>query len=167
MLDEICVDAMSTREACEEFLRRVKAICYSNPVTLEIYGDPAGKARHTSQVAGSDWDQVREFFVGKQQFDVSMKVKAGAPAVKDRTNAVNTLLENGLGEVQLYVDPKCKLLIRDLENVRWKRDVSGNVLGVLDKSQKDLTHVSDALGYFVETRWGRHQESGETAGIMF
>lgn len=166
ILDEICVDNMSTRDACDEFMQRAKRLCGNYYTKLEIYGDPGGQARHTSQVAGSDWDQIREFFRAKSGFEVKMCVKSSAPAIKDRTNSVNNLLRNALGEVQLLIDPKCKMLIRDLENVRWKRDLNGNVLGTLDKAQKDLTHVSDAAGYFIEAKWGRGQNVGEIPAVM-
>src|SRR5205085_2741981 len=45
------------------------------------------------------------------------------PAVKDRINCVNALLCNSLGERRLVVDPHCRNLIRDLEQVCWKQDV--------------------------------------------
>lgn len=168
VLDEICVDAMTTREACEEFMTRAEKLCGTRQGILEIYGDPGGRARHTSQVSGSDWDIITNFFrEQQQQFEVHICVKKNAPFVKDRTNAVNAMLCNALDEVQTFVDPSCKMLIRDFENVKWKRDTNGNALGQLDKSQKDLTHVSDAWGYFIETKWGREQASGEVGGIMF
>ncbi len=166
ILDEVCLPDSSTAEACDEFLVRAKALCGNFSTRLEIYGDPAGKSRHTSQVAGSDWDIIRNFFKGKSQFDVKINVKSKAPAIKDRVNAVNGMLRNALGETHLYIDPRCRALKRDLLNVKWKRDVSGNTTGQLEKSQPDLTHVSDALGYAIETMFGRLTTVGGVAGVM-
>jgi hypothetical protein len=165
ILDEVCLPDSCTEEWTKEWVSRARKICGNYDVKLEIHGDPAGKSRHTSQVAGSDYDIIREILRSHRQFEISHCVKGKAPIIKDRVNAVNKMLRNQLGEIRLYVDPKCKMLVRDLENVKWKLDSSGNTTGQLAKEQKDLTHVSDALGYFIETRFGRMQASGST-GIM-
>lgn len=61
------------------------------------------------------------------------------PYVIDRINTVNLLL----AKTRLIIHPRCKKLINDLERVSWKAGVND-----LDKtSDKNLTHISDALGY--------------------
>jgi len=45
---------------------------------------------------------------------------------------------------QLIIDPKCKTLIQDLEKVTNKQGTRD-----IDKSNKLLTHSSDALGYYI------------------
>ena len=60
------------------------------------------------------------------------------PFVVDRVTNMNRLLAQG----RVIIDPKCKKLIRDLEQVTFKDN------GKLDGSNKELTHISDALGYF-------------------
>jgi hypothetical protein len=69
-------------------------------------------------------------------------------------NAVNAMLCNSQGMRRLFIDPRCRRLIRDLERVVWKADGHGNVGAQLDKSDPELTHVSDALGYFAEREFG-------------
>ena len=64
------------------------------------------------------------------------------------------MLCNSQGMRRLFIDPRCRRLIRDLERVVWKADGHGNVGAQLDKSDPELTHVSDALGYFVEREFG-------------
>ena len=60
------------------------------------------------------------------------------PMVVDRVNNVNRLLREG----RIIIDPSCRKLINDLEKVSWKD-------GHLDqKTDKMLTHISDALGYW-------------------
>jgi len=61
------------------------------------------------------------------------------PFVTDRVNNVNRLLMAN----RIIINPKCKKLIGDLEKVTWKNES-------LDQkgASKDLTHISDALGYF-------------------
>jgi hypothetical protein len=143
----------------------LKKICGNYDIDLEIYGDPAGRARHTSQVSGSDYDIIQQVFRQSKQFKIKMCVKSSAPAIKDRVNAVNAMFRNAVGEIRCYLDARCAMLRRDLLNVKWKRDMAGNTTGQLAKDQKDLTHVSDALGYFLETKFGRGGQVGEQAGL--
>jgi phage terminase large subunit len=49
----------------------------------------------------------------------------------------------------LYVDPRCKELIKDLEEVTWRVDATGAATGDINKSDRKRTHTSDALGYYV------------------
>jgi len=44
--------------------------------------------------------------------------------------------------------------------VVWKADGHGNVGAQLDKSDPELTHVSDALGYLVEREFGLRVAAG-------
>jgi len=80
--------------------------------------------------------------------------------VRDRVNAVNAKLLNAAGAVGVFVDPRCKRLIKDYEQVKWKADSNGNILGDIDKSSKDLTHISDAVGYLIDAEFGMRQAGG-------
>ena len=42
----------------------------------------------------------------------------------------------------------------------WKADGHGNVGAQVDKSDPELTHVSDALGYLVEREFGLRVAAG-------
>ena len=59
------------------------------------------------------------------------------PYVSDRCVNLNRLF----AQDRVIIDPKCKKLIRDLEQVTFKDN------GQLDGSNRELTHISDALGY--------------------
>ena len=101
--------------------------------TYIAYPDATGSARNSS-AAYSDLDIVRAS-------GFKLMVKHINPKVINRVNAMNNQLAKG----NLHIDPKCKLLIKDLEQVCNKegsRDI--------DKSNKELSHMSDALGYGVE-----------------
>lgn len=92
------------------------------------------------------------------------RVPAANPPVKDRINCVNALLRNHAGQRRLKIDPKCKHLIKDLEQVSWKADPYGNPLAELDKSDPMRTHASDALGYLVAREFPMRAQMGERAG---
>ncbi len=144
----------TTRRACEEFVRlgqplgKIVPWTYQ-PLRVKVYGDASGNQRRTAGM-GTDFVQIREFFKGwVGTFQPSMHYATANPLVRDRVNCVNARLCNRLGEPRLFIDPKCKGLIRDLEEVSWAVDSSGAAIYELDKRDKERTHLSDALGYFV------------------
>lgn len=93
-----------------------------------IYPDSTGSNRKTSGI--SDHQILRN-----DGFNI---VHTRNPLVVDRVNNVNRLLRDG----RIIIDPSCRKLINDLEKVSWKD-------GSLDqKTDKMLTHISDALGYW-------------------
>jgi hypothetical protein len=112
-----------------------------------IYGDATGGAKGSAKVKGSDWDIVR--YMLKPHFNLAWRVAKSNPSVRSRINAVNTRLCRGDGIRHLYVDPgKCPKLILDFEGVRVADT------GDLDKKGDPmLTHLSDALGYYIAARF--------------
>lgn len=117
-----------------------------------VYGDATGGSRGTAQTEGSDWDLVRaalyQHFGGER---VHFRVPRSNPTERARINAVNTRLRAGDGAIRLLVDPaKAPMVVKDLEGVRLL--VGGS--GELDKkADAKLTHLSDALGYYVEAEF--------------
>ncbi len=119
------------------------------PLKVDVHGDSAGHQRSTNSAA-SDWAIVKESFklhVG--DFLPRFHTPAANPLVRDRVNAVRAKLRSQAGDVRLYIDPKCKELIRDLEEVSWVVDAAGVATGEIDKRDKRRTNASDALGYYV------------------
>jgi hypothetical protein len=81
------------------------------------------------------------------------------PPVRDRVSLLNARLRNTRDEAQLFVDPKCRELIDDFEQVSYQEDSTQ-----VDKSKdRKRTHLSDALGYLIwqEDRNGTIGERGE------
>lgn len=99
----------------------------SNHKGATIYPDSTGSNRKTSGI--SDHAILKE-----SGFTIH---PTRNPLVIDRVNNLNRLFRDG----RIVIDPSCKKLINDLEKVSWKD-------GALDqKTDKMLTHISDALGY--------------------
>jgi hypothetical protein len=75
----------------------------------------------------------------------AIRLPKSNPAVRERVQLVNSKLKNAAGEVHMRISPRCKELIKDLEQVTYKPEST-----VIDK-EKDLkrTHLSDALGYLI------------------
>lgn len=127
--------------------------------TVHVYADATGGAGGSAQVDGSDLELVEKYlragFKGRRGFGdrLTMRVSKSNPAERARVNAVNSRLLNGADEVHLQIDPsRCRHLIEDLDGVQTVLGGSGE----LDKDKKRfamLTHISDALGYYVAERF--------------
>jgi hypothetical protein len=139
VLDEIVLRHASTTEACEEFEKRFP--CHRGG--LVIYGDASGNNLRTT--GSSDYQIVREYFRMHYGSQVTYKVPKCNPNVRERIQLTNSKLRSAAGEVQLFVDPKCKELIKDFEQVSYKPESNA-----VDKDKDHFrTHLSDALGYIL------------------
>jgi hypothetical protein len=165
VLDEIVLPGSNTSEAVTEALERLDTMtsATNGPIAIHVYGDPAGNSRSTaaSGAAPSDWAIIRRAFEGRRdRYRALFHVKQSHPRVRDRINAVNALIKSADGDRRLRIDVSCRELCRDLEQVAWKKDAAGRSTGDLDKSDPKRTHMSDALGYLIETRWGLQADHG-------
>lgn len=108
--------------------------------SIIITGDATGRKRGTRGYM-SDYEIIRDEFTAAEipfYFNVPME----NPAVRDRVNFVNKLFESE----RFFMDGNCTRTIRDRELVSWKQQGEGFII---DKSKKDLTHLSDAADYAV------------------
>jgi hypothetical protein len=151
VIDEIVLERATTEEACQEFENRYKNHCAG----LEIFGDASGRNMHTTGI--SDYTMLQGFLYRAGFRNVKIRVPSKNPPVLSRVQKVNALFTNALGEVLLEVDPRCKELIKDFEEVMFKRDS-----GIVDKVRDpQRTHASDALGYVVWELFGERPSAGE------
>jgi hypothetical protein len=133
---------------------------------VRCYGDATGGARGTAQTRGNDWDlikdELRPIFGGREAF----AVPSSNPAERARINAVNSRTKSASGTVRLMVDPvAAPHVVRDLEGVRAVAGGSGEI----DKSKKrdkDLSHISDALGYYVQYEFPVVKPTIETRKLL-
>jgi hypothetical protein len=165
VLDEVVLPNSNTWEAWSEFLARTEPWISLVPLGVSVYGDATGKGRD-STASRTDWQIVKESF-GRypDRYRPVYRIPNSNPLVKDRVYSVNGMLRNQAGERRLFIDPRCKELIKDLEQVAWKTDPNGNTLSYLDDSNKNRTHLSDALGYMTHMDFGIRVKSGERPGF--
>jgi hypothetical protein len=162
VLDEIMLAIATTEQMCVRVVERAQpwlrmwqdAHGPKIPLPLRLYGDAAGNARST-KASKTDYDLIGEFFRSKPQFKLIDHVPRKNPEVKDRVNSVNAFLHDASDRVRVFIDPRCKALRRDLLEVTWKQGPSGFELE--KKKYRELTHVSDALGYLI---WAENPISG-------
>jgi len=137
VLDEIVLSRATTYEACEEFHSR-----YPNHAAgVVIYGDASRKRMQTSGT--SDYQIIKDYFRKAGLLNMRFKVPLSNPSVRERVLLVNSKLRSADDTTELLVDPRCKELIRDFEEVLYKPESN-----VIDKERDPKrTHLSDALGY--------------------
>jgi phage terminase large subunit len=101
-----------------------------------MYPDPAGNQRRTSAGGRTDITIM-------QNAGFRVLARHRHPAVKDRINAVNSLLCSQAGDRRLTIDPRCRNVIQSLSRQTYKQ-------GTQIPDDGDLSHMADAVGYMVE-----------------
>ena len=113
-----------------------------------IYGDPSGGQRRSSGIDGTDWDLVKKtLLVHWKRDQLIFCVDRSAPAERTRVNTVNSRCRSINGDVSLLVNPvAAPNVVKDLDGVALLVGGSGEI----DKKKNHLlTHLSDALGYYI------------------
>lgn len=130
VLDEIYLPGGNTPQLAREIERR-----YGTGIPL--VPDAAGGQRHTT---GTSDHQILK--------DAGFKLRnrPSNPPIKDRINAVNGRILNGLRERHLFVDQSCKLLIKDLQRCTWE-------ILRKDSYKGPLTHPGAAIGYTIHLKF--------------
>ncbi len=139
VLDEIVLRHGTTDRACEEFLKRFAG----HRAGIVVFGDASGYAQQTTGF--SDYQMIRDYFHVHTNVKVSYRAPRSNPSVRERVNLTNRTLLSASGAVRMLIDPKCKELIKDFEQVCFKADSNQ-----IDKERDRMrTHASDAMGYLL------------------
>lgn len=114
---------------------------------IYCYGDATGGAKGSAKLAGSDWDIIKKVLRGYFGDRLHFDYPEANPSERDRVNAVNSRLLTMQGKVRLLVDPsKAPHVDKDFEGVQCVQGGSGEI----DKKKNpELSHISDAIGYYV------------------
>lgn len=114
---------------------------------VTCYGDATGGARGSAKVEGSDWDLIEKTLRPVFGSRLSLDVPDANPPERSRVNAVNSRLMSANGDIRMIVDGgKAPHVVKDLDGVVLLKGGSGE----LDKKATPaLTHISDALGYYI------------------
>lgn len=154
ILDEIVLRHASTQEACEAFGKRFP----DHIGGVVVYGDASGNNQHSTGV--SDYQIIRDYFRSYYGTPATYKVPKANPSVRERIMLTNAKLRAADGDIRMLIDPKCKELTKDFEQVSYKADSNA-----IDKEKdRRRTHLSDALGYLLwqecrpQAGLGEHQE---------
>ena len=148
-LDEIILESATARQSALEFVERYREHANKSVV---VYGDPAGKAgeKHGHR---SDYTDIEDV-LRRAGWQVHRNVASAAPPIKDRQNALRSLVMTADGQRSLFVNPK---------NARWCNMalLTTQVLpgsSYQEDQRNKYQHVSTALGYLA------HIERNQTGG---
>jgi hypothetical protein len=117
---------------------------------------PAGSGEPESS-GDSAWRIVEEFFARQPRHRAKFFYEKKNPPVADRVQAMNAMLCSfGQGYTQagqryLYIDPACRELLTDLEELAWKVDAHGTTYPEIDGRNPKRKHISDAVGYYIHS----------------
>lgn len=127
--DEIGLFGSDTPELAKTIRNKLHEL--GRPMTsVVLFPDPAGNARSTKGLNRSDIEILREH--GFQD----IRYKRRIVSVKDCMNAVNNMFESS----EIIINPKCRNLIADLEQIKW-RDSGFE----FDKSNSKRSHWLDGM----------------------
>lgn len=130
-IDEINIFGSNTNEMCEEIRNRFPK------QKVIVFPDPAGAQRKTSASGKTDISILQNAGFG-------VKYRQRHPAVKDRINALNSVLKNTQGERRFFVDPKCRQFIKSMRQHAYKEGTQ-----IPDKGS-GFDHIFDAGTYLIE-----------------
>jgi hypothetical protein len=152
VLDEISLENATVGDAVEALHNKVGKA----PAGLVVTGDASGRQRSVMAL-GDTYTELRKHLEAAGFHNTTFRVPTSNPPVLKRVKLVNAYLLNALGEARTSVNPQCRELIKDLEQVVFKPNE-----GVIDKARDpSRTHISDALGYLIWELFGDKPSVGE------
>jgi hypothetical protein len=144
ILDEIILESAISKQSALEFVERYKK--HENK-TVEIYGDPAGRAGEKHGHA-SDYSEIEDV-LRENGWKFERCVKSKHPAIKDRQNNVRAMILNGSGERRLLVNPsKAPWSDKGLATVQTKQGSS-----FLEDDKNKYQHITTAIGYCISYKY--------------
>lgn len=144
LLDEIVLESAISKQSAIEFVEKYKN--HQNR-TVELFGDPAGRAGEKHGHA-SDYTDI-EGVLRANGWTVDRRVKPAAPAIKDRQNAVRAKIQTADGYRSLFVNavtaPWCH---KGLATVQLK---DGSAFQ--EDQRNKYQHITTAIGYCIDVLW--------------
>lgn len=128
----------------ESTLKKVASRYASHTAGWQFFGDATSSARKSS-ASKSDYAHIVDSVAFKKMGRTVHYPKSNPPH-RDRFAACNAMFLNAEGQRRMFVDPRCKNLIRDLEMRHYKS-------GTMEPEDgPDDGHITDAMGYYVYLR---------------
>ena len=115
--------------------------------SIICYGDSTGGAGGTAKVRGNDWDIIKQQLYPNFGDRLYFNVPLSNPRERQRVNAVNSRFQSYSGLVRMVIDGKhAPMTAKDFDGVRVIEGTAGEID---KKSDPLLTHLSDAVGYYI------------------
>jgi hypothetical protein len=143
VLGEIVLTSAVARQSALEFADRYRS--HGNRHVV-IYGDPAGRAGEKHGHA-SDYTEL-EGILKDAGWQVTRCVKAKAPAIRDRQNAVRAKIKNAAGTRSLFVNAALAPTGHKGLSITQLKEGSSFL-----EAESDYQHITTAIGYLCDYLW--------------
>ena len=148
--DEIVMENTTTVECIDEFCSRYP----NHKAKIIVNGDASGDNRTTASEY-TNYIQIKNRLFSFGYRNVEFRLKPFNPPIKSRVAAWNNKILTNSGNREIIISPKCKWLIYNCENLKYKEgtnkiDVPSIRQIKQDKNLKYLTHPFDAASYLVD-----------------
>ncbi len=152
--DEVVIENTNINECVDEVVARYPKLKEGK---LILTGDASGGARNVQNdtVGGTSYTQMDNRFIFHGWPKPIVMKREKNPPPPDRFAAWNSMMRNTNGVSRIFMDPRCKWLINNCENLKYK-DGSSQVDEPTsndikkDHSLKFTKHIFDAASYLVE-----------------
>ena len=151
VFDELVLNNVITQDVVDEFIRRYPPETVKG--VIQICGDASGKYRKT-QSKYSDYAIIVNA-LAKAGYHYKLNLRNFNPPILARVNAFNKQVYTDAGERNVLVHPKCKWLLYNMKNLKFKEGTSlideATPSQIADDNDKlYLGHIFDAVSYMVE-----------------
>lgn len=136
---EIHAPRLDVKGAADEFVALIDKIKWRWDHPLEVFGDATGRNEWAG--TGETCYTILQQKLKEQGIPFRMRVPRGNPPVIDRINSVNCALADLMGRAHYVIHPRCTQLIKDY------RSMQRDKFGEIDRTDRKLSHPSDADGY--------------------
>lgn len=165
--DELTRENTYTRECANEFIERYG----KHKGKIIINGDASGDYRN-AQSQYTNYaiilQVLREHFGKDDEGNerVTLEIRDGNPPIISRINAFNQKVKTNKGIIEIFVDPKCKKLLYNIDYLKFKQGTSEIDLPTQKEIEQDpdlkyLGHPFDAASYLVEYYWAIKNRKGK------
>lgn len=151
--DEIVVENATTEICFKDFMRRYP----KKDAEIVINGDASGDNRST-QSEFTNYAIMRKLLKDNGYTNFKFHLRDYNPPIQNRIAAFNARVKSADGKVRLFVDRKCKYLLKNINNLRYKEGTT--IIDVptfnqikQDRDKKFLMHIFDAASYLTEYYW--------------
>lgn len=150
--DEVVKENTNIEACVDDFVKRYP----SHEDWIEVNGDASGNARNVQnrEVGGTSFTQLINRLKAHGYTKVRLNVREANPAEHDRAAAWNAMVCNADGVRRVYINPRCKWLIWNCQNLKY--DEKGRIWEPTvndirqDNKLKFTKHIWDGASYLVE-----------------
>lgn len=152
--DEIVIENTNIDECVDAFVKRYP----KHKVGIVITGDASGNSRNVqnAQVGGTSYTQmINRFQFHDYPSKIRLDVREKNPPIQDRNAAWCGMMCNTNGVRRIFINKRCKWLIHNMENLKYKEGTGAIATPTQNEIKKDpkqkfMGHIYDAASYLVE-----------------